>query len=492
MHSSSESNRQDLPTDDCNVFRRQSPLWTVCLGIVSLFLSMTCGFAQEAEPTEASVRQETETSRAPVKAPRPEQVEEPSSESQNGLQSPKPIQRLRFHRHVQMEEPGWGMKMLLTAVPVLFFLWVGASIGSFLNVVIYRMPAGLNLSRPKSRCPNCLTPIRMQHNIPIFGWLMLRGKCYDCKTPISIRYPLVESTVAGIFVLLFLWEFASGGANLPRLPEVRVSGLIRLMSSRHAGELASWFGWHSILLTLLLAMGMMQWDQAKVPRRFITFAMVAPLLLSLWMPWIYPVPHDLSFLTDTANAIQLEIASSVSISMTGLITGLAGGLVGMLGSGLIGFLTTQVTSSQPAAQKTLHNLLWMGFVSGLFLGWQAACSITVLFLFSSSIVLLIKRQRFPQSSGLLLLVATAVQILWWREFDELIMNVSAWSEQIGNLITPMVVLSLSVLTITFSPFSGHPPLPSEISADSNLQAGEELSEHEKPVEIPSSESPKKA
>lgn len=75
------------------------------------------------------------------------------------------------------------------------FAW-GALWGSFANVVIHRLPLGLSLVRPASRCPQCETPIRPIHNVPILGWLWLRGRCASCRTPISVRYPLVELAAA--------------------------------------------------------------------------------------------------------------------------------------------------------------------------------------------------------------------------------------------------------------------------------------------------------
>jgi leader peptidase (prepilin peptidase) / N-methyltransferase len=77
---------------------------------------------------------------------------------------------------------------------------LGLAIGSFLNVVIHRVPAGLSLIKPDSHCPRCGHAIRNRHNIPVFGWLLLRGKCADCKAPISARYPLVEAGTAALFV----------------------------------------------------------------------------------------------------------------------------------------------------------------------------------------------------------------------------------------------------------------------------------------------------
>lgn len=68
----------------------------------------------------------------------------------------------------------------------------GALVGSFLNVVIARVPKGLSIVRPPSRCPKCLRPIAWYENVPVVSWLLLRGRCRGCELPISIRYPLVE------------------------------------------------------------------------------------------------------------------------------------------------------------------------------------------------------------------------------------------------------------------------------------------------------------
>jgi len=76
----------------------------------------------------------------------------------------------------------------------------GLAVGSFLNVVIYRVPVGESVVSPPSRCPSCGSSIRNRHNVPVFGWLLLGGKCYDCKMPISTRYPLVEATTGVLFV----------------------------------------------------------------------------------------------------------------------------------------------------------------------------------------------------------------------------------------------------------------------------------------------------
>jgi leader peptidase (prepilin peptidase) / N-methyltransferase len=83
---------------------------------------------------------------------------------------------------------------------------LGASIGSFINVVVYRLPAGLSVISPPSRCPRCLNKLKAYDNVPVLGWLSLKGRCRYCKSKISIRYPVVES-VTGLLFLVIFWVF---------------------------------------------------------------------------------------------------------------------------------------------------------------------------------------------------------------------------------------------------------------------------------------------
>ena len=130
----------------------------------------------------------------------------------------------------------------LKTIPALLYVtagFVGACVGSFLNVVIHRLPrmmeaqwraecaalaaetAGaaaeappqetFNLLRPASRCPSCGTAIKAWHNVPVAGWLWLRGRCAACRAPISARYPAVEAA-AGLMAVLMAWRFGATGA----------------------------------------------------------------------------------------------------------------------------------------------------------------------------------------------------------------------------------------------------------------------------------------
>jgi leader peptidase (prepilin peptidase) / N-methyltransferase len=89
-------------------------------------------------------------------------------------------------------------------VVIAFFFLLGLVVGSFLNVCISRIPEGLSIVSPGSRCPRCETPIKPYDNVPVLGWLWLRGKCRSCQLPISPMYPLIELLTGLLFVACYL------------------------------------------------------------------------------------------------------------------------------------------------------------------------------------------------------------------------------------------------------------------------------------------------
>ncbi len=100
------------------------------------------------------------------------------------------------------------MNSLMTTLVVLLgsvFVF-GTLVGSFLNVCIYRIPAGKSVVRPRSFCPTCGKPIAWYQNIPIFSYLFLRGCCFNCGVKISLRYPAIEALTGALFVMV-VWSF---------------------------------------------------------------------------------------------------------------------------------------------------------------------------------------------------------------------------------------------------------------------------------------------
>lgn len=110
-----------------------------------------------------------------------------------------------------------GVSLQMTAIDAMRGLWAaafGACVGSLINVLAYRIPRGMDYVTPTSRCPSCSTKLTWRENIPIFGWLMLRGKCRFCRSPISPEYPIVESIVALLWFVAFMVCYADEYAGL--------------------------------------------------------------------------------------------------------------------------------------------------------------------------------------------------------------------------------------------------------------------------------------
>src|SRR5210317_431209 len=155
---------------------------------------------------------------------------------------------------------------LLAAIFVL-----GAIIGSFLNVCIYRIPEGLSVVKPRSRCPHCETPIHWYHNIPILSWLLLKVRCAYCAAEVSMRYLWVEALTGSLFSLFF-YRFAFHYVTLVALVLVAVLVVITFIDLDHqiipdvislpgipigflCSFLVPWVSWQASLLGILLGGG---------------------------------------------------------------------------------------------------------------------------------------------------------------------------------------------------------------------------------------------
>ena len=135
-----------------------------------------------------------------------------------------------------------------------FAFVVGSSVGSFLNVCIWRLPRGESVLHPPSRCPSCGSSIRAGDNIPLLGWLRLRGKCRACAWPIPARYPMVEAFVGCLFALIMAIEVCGNDPFENRLAEC-VTHLLN----------------QSILVAMLVTLAMIEWDasthRSSLPER---------------------------------------------------------------------------------------------------------------------------------------------------------------------------------------------------------------------------------
>lgn len=158
-----------------------------------------------------------------------------------------------------------------TALLVLAFI-MGLCFGSFLNVVIFRLPAGQSLNRPPSRCMSCGYALRWRDNVPILSWALLGGKCRNCRVRLSMQYPIVE-LVTGLLFLLVVWLTPPGPLVFSRLIFVCVLVALFAIDLEHQilpntitlpgiaiGFIFSFIappGWQSSLIGILLGGGVL-------------------------------------------------------------------------------------------------------------------------------------------------------------------------------------------------------------------------------------------
>ena len=297
----------------------------------------------------------------------------------------------------------------LNLVASLWFFALGATIGSFLNVVAYRLPQRLTLIWQPSRCPYCLRPIKFRHNVPVLGWLWLRGRCGQCRLPISVRYVLVEVVAGAIFLSLMWFEIASSGANLPFREVSRYRGVMWTLFSLK-WDLLSVFLHHATLLSLQLVLALMAWDRRRPPAALGGFAAVTGLVFAACLPLTLPVPWTLARPAAWPRIEGLGIAFESAV--VGLVVGASIGWLQAIVTRLVAGAAARSTGESPAVVRQPHatqswEYSWAGSLAGLYLGWQAAVSIMILACLGK-----LMTRRVPWS--MIVLAATWIQILRWR------------------------------------------------------------------------------
>ena len=170
---------------------------------------------------------------------------------------------------------------VIDLVTALWLAFLGACIGSFLNVVAYRMPLGVSVIWKPSHCPKCNHPIRAYDNVPVLGWLWLRGKCRDCNAPISPRYAIVEFVMGLAFFVLAYVELFRGGANLPDGPLTELTGAANTVW-KPQWKLIGVFAFHGLLLSWIVSLILVLIDGQRIPKKLA----LTGLGLALYGWWI--------------------------------------------------------------------------------------------------------------------------------------------------------------------------------------------------------------
>ncbi len=257
------------------------------------------------------------------------------------------------------------LDLVVLVLSMLMVFSLGAAIGSFLNVVVYRLPAGESLIHPPSRCPHCQHRLAAKDNIPVLGWLLLQGKCRYCQAAIAWRYPLVEVFTGFLFLVVF-WQFDWS------------------LQSASLWLLGSW----------LLALSLIDLDTLTLPSALTQSGLVVGFCASLLQAYI-PSP-------------------SLSTLITAGLGAIAGAVVGLWlldGVRIIGSLLFNKEAMGSADPKLAAMIgAWLG-VSHLLLALFVACAVGAIV--GSSVMALqrLDRQQ-PMPFGPFLALGAVTTALW--------------------------------------------------------------------------------
>jgi uncharacterized protein (TIGR00730 family) len=291
----------------------------------------------------------------------------------------------------------WRLPDVMQIFLAIWLFAVGSCVGSFINVVALRLPAGMSIARSGSRCPVCLHGIRWHDNVPLLGWLLLRGRCRDCGTWISVRYPLVELLTGLLFLTLGMGEGLIAGRNLPRPPAA--APWFHLAPQQYW----SLYAYHIVVLVTLLTAALIQFDRKRVPRQVFFPALVAGLASPLFLPWLHPIP-----VCSLAEAPAWFLGASNA-------------LWGLLAGGVMGACIAPVARRSLQERWWERPEWWAAALCGLFLGWQAVGGVVLAAAVGYGAVVTISRFRPHWGAGPwcgYLTLAGLLYIIQWRHLVE--------------------------------------------------------------------------
>jgi leader peptidase (prepilin peptidase)/N-methyltransferase len=235
-----------------------------------------------------------------------------------------------------------------------FVFALGAMIGSFLNVVVHRLPRGRSPAKGRSHCPACGSRILARDNIPVLSWLLLRGRCRACRAPISCRYPLVEAGCGLMFLGLAFLEIVAGDPS--RRPwwtplDARPDRVVLFLYQAFAAcAILTWW-------LIELDGGSIPWRQAV---GVLTVAAIVPMLL----PAVHPVAADAGMVAVTAFG-QAAGGFWPNASGEWFERGLLVSVVGAAAAILVAAILERFSGPSQA--------VFLGLVlAGVVLGWQGA------------------------------------------------------------------------------------------------------------------------
>jgi leader peptidase (prepilin peptidase)/N-methyltransferase len=315
----------------------------------------------------------------------------------------------------------------------LFFVFViGAAVGSFLNVCIYRLPLEKSLLWPESRCGHCLRRIRWYDNIPLVSYWLLGGRCRDCKTPFSVRYFFVELGTALALAALFYLEVRENVLGIPFVGDHK--------NDFDQGDLPPWqiwvmFAYHATLLCFLIVASLVDIDHMEIPLPITITGTVFGLVGSLFVAWPFPNPpgppppialhRDLGdvafdpgvFPWPVWHPSQLPAWLPQGSWQLGLATSIAGIIAGMLVLRAVRFLFGVGRGVEGLGIGDADLMM----MAGSFIGWQPvllAFFVSVIPGLFFGILHLLRRGNQALPFGPSLALGVIITLLGWRVIGE--------------------------------------------------------------------------
>ena len=230
-----------------------------------------------------------------------------------------------------------------------FSMIIGAFVGSFLNVVAYRLPRNcLSINNPKrSFCPSCKTQLAWYDNIPVLGWLALLGRCRYCKKPISVRYPLVEAGVSSLFGLAVWHCVLIGGPASIASPDAWLTALAIVVA-----------------IGVLIPVALIDWDLTIIPDELSIGALL----------FFVPMAAHPTHLREGLDLAKIDplLFAALPLWLNGVLSALAAGAMGALALWLIGKagnILFRKKAEQMGGDSMGFGDVKLIFLLGVILGW---------------------------------------------------------------------------------------------------------------------------
>jgi leader peptidase (prepilin peptidase)/N-methyltransferase len=345
-----------------------------------------------------------------------------------------PVLQAISHKHYHYTELILPRVIDLTVFIWLF--WVGSAIGSFLNVVAWRLPRNESING-RSYCPRCCSQLSARDNFPVFGWLALGGRCRTCRLPISGRYPIVESLVGASIT-------AIGIAELLRLSLPLEGGNYfhgPIWSPMINREVLIVMGYHVVAVATSFACGLIRWDDHVIPTRLAVFAMTATAVPILIYPSVMVVSWPAAYPKQMVMT-ELGFVDAVLRVFCSLFAGIIYARV--LAPGLCPRADLKLDPIGPSTSR-LVDLVIILCIASMVVGWQAMPGVVLIDAVIAAIIGMFKKQavRFRAMSrfAIAMPIAMTIQIASWR-----LLHQSGYWPSIN--VSPWLILLYASVTLT--------------------------------------------